>query len=142
MENNFTRTIREWLIDELANYKGLNIEMYEEDIASTITERINYDGSVNCSSYEAKKFICDNFAEFGELLDFYNNEFEIILNPFSEPEKAEVIAYIEGVECLLNSLECLKKAKEQSEDQPIILTNDLIKKMISELEVNDYCIKW
>ena len=142
MENNFTSTIKEWLIDELANYKDQDLEVYTSDLAYKITEDINNTGSVCCSRYHAKEFIKNNFEAFGGLVEYCKNNFEMTLNPFSEPEKAEVIAYIEGVTVLLNDLECLQEADNTSEFQTIILNNELIDKMIQELKENNFNIEF
>ena len=55
-----------------------------------------------------------------------------------EPEKAEVIAYIEGVNYLLNNLETLQKEIDKSEYDQIVLTDDLIDNVINELKNNDF----
>ena len=142
MENNFTNTIKNWLIDELEDCKGWEREIYLEDLAYTITETINVDGSVHCSTYQAKEFIEENFDEFGDLVEYCKNNFDEVLNPFLEPEKAEVIAYIEGVRSLLNDLDSLKEATEKSEYQQIILSDELIDKMIQKLKENEFTIEF
>lgn len=45
----------------------------------------------------------------GEAIDYYNNNFDIQINPFNEPEKAEVLLYIACVENLLNQCEIINK---------------------------------
>ena len=137
MENNFTNTIKNWLIAEIENYKDTNLKTHKYDVASIITETIHVDGSVNCSKYLAIEFIKENFEEFGELVEYHKREFGGDLNPFNEPETAEVIAYICGVEILLNELKCLQKFAEE-----IILTNDLIKEIVEELEQNHFVINF
>ena len=136
--NTFTTTIKNWLIDELEERKGQNMEVYPEDLAYILTDYINTNGSVNFSAWEASQFIKDNFYTFGDLIEYVKNNYDMDLNPMLEPEKAEVIAYIEGVNYLLNNLETLQKEIDKSEYDQIVLTDDLIDNMINELKNNDF----
>ena len=45
--NTFTTTIKNWLIDELEERKGENMEVYPEDLAYILTDYINTNGSVH-----------------------------------------------------------------------------------------------
>ena len=137
---NFTKIIKDWLIDELEERKGENLEVYPEDLAYILTDYINTNGSVNFSAWEASQFIKDNFYTFGELIEYVKDNYDMDLNPMLEPEKAEVIAYIEGVNYLLNNLETLQKEIDKSEYEQIVLTDELIDEMIKELEASDYDI--
>lgn len=134
MENNFTITIKEFIIEQLENLKGENLQIYISDLDCKLTEEINVNGSVHCSTYKAKEFIKENFEDFGYLVKLAQEEYETVLNPFLEPEKAEVWAYIEGTRILLNDLEALQEIEENK----IILTDELIDKIIEELENNKY----
>lgn len=140
MENNFTSTIKEFLIDELEERKGCNTQVYISDLAYNLTEYININGSVHCSTYKAIEFIKENFEDFGNLIEFAKNEFEILLNPFLEAEEVEVFAYIEGVRYLLNELKTYQELEENN--QEIILTDEIIDKLIKELEENEFEIEF
>lgn len=137
---NFTKIIKDWLIDELEERKGENLEVYPEDLAYILTDYINTNGSVHYSAWKASQFIKDNFYTFGELIEYVKDNYDMDLNPMLEPEKAEVIAYIEGVNYLLNNLETLQKEIDKSEYEQIVLTDELIDEMIKELEASDYDI--
>lgn len=139
--NTFTTIIKNWLIDELEERKGQNMEVCPEDLGYELTEGINVNGSVHCSAWEASKFIKENFYMFGDLVEYVKDNYAEYLNPMLEPEKAEVIAYIEGVNYLLNNLETLQKEIDKSEynqNIQIVLTDDLIDNMINELKNNDF----
>ncbi len=141
MENNFTKTIKDFLINELEEKKDYLEEsesVYISDLAFELTEMININGSVHCSRYAAIEFIKENWDDFENLVDYYEEIFGETLNPFSNPERAEVIAYIEGVNYLLGELICLKKY----EDGEIKLTETLINEMIKELEENRFEIEF
>lgn len=134
--NTFTTTIKNWLIDELEEYKGVNPEVYPKDLAYILTDYINTNGSVHYSAWEASQFIKDNFYTFGDLIEYVKNNYDMDLNPMLEPEKAEVIAYIEGVNYLLNNLETLQKEIDKSEYNQIVLSDAIIDGMIEELKTS------
>lgn len=141
----FTTTIKEWLIEELGNYIGCEQEFYTDanEFAQKVTEGINCDGSVHCNRNLAIEFICDNFYKFGELLEYYQANFgELQDNPFSQPEKWEVIAYIYGVEQLLNNCDALVEAIDNSEEDHFILTDELIISLINNLNENNSDIEF
>lgn len=137
---NFTKIIKDWLIDELEEYKGGNPEVYPEDLAYILTDYINKKGSVHYSAGEALEFIKENFYMFCDLVEYVKDNYDKYLNPMLEPKKAEVIAYIEGVEQLLNSVKAIEKAAEESEYEQIVLTDELIDEIIKELKSSNYDI--
>lgn len=134
MENNFTSTIKEFVIDQLESWKGGNLQVYIPDLDYELTEEINIKGSVHYSAYKAKEFIKENFEIFSDLIELTYNEYGTVVNPFLEPEQAEVWAYIEGTKFLLSRLEVLQEIGENE----ITLTDELIDKIIEELESKEF----
>lgn len=134
MENNFTNTIKEFIIDQLENWKGVNLQVYTPDLGCILTEEIKVNSSVHGSAYKAKEFIKENFEVIGDLIELTQNEYATTLNPFLEPEKVEVWAYVEGTEFLLSQLEVLQEMGENE----ITLTDELIDKIIEELESKEF----
>lgn len=134
--NTFTTTIKNWLIDELEERKGQNMEVCPEDLGYELTEEINANGSVHCSAWKASEFIKENFYMFGDLVEYVKDNYAEYLNPMLEPEKAEVLAYIEGVNYLLNNLETLQKEIDKSEYDQIVLSDAIIDGMIEELKTS------
>lgn len=47
----------------------------------------NANGSVLCNTYQTKEFIKENFELFGDLVQYCKDNWDMTLNPFSEPEK-------------------------------------------------------
>lgn len=138
MENNFTSTIKNFVIDQLENRKGENLRVYISDLDYKLTEEINVNGSVHCSTYKAEQFIKGNFEEFGYLVKLAQEEYGTILNPFLEPDKAEVWAYIEGTRILLGESEVLQEIEEENNYDEIVLTDELIDKIIEELQSKEF----
>lgn len=99
--------IKSFIIENLEGYEGQQVNIC--DLAYKICEEINVTGSVHCSAYAAAETIKNNYSLMGEVIDYYNNNFDIQINPFNEPEKAEVLLYIACVENLLNQCEIINK---------------------------------
>lgn len=86
--NTFTTKIKNWLIDELEEYKGADMEVYPEDLAYILTDYINTNGSVHYSAWESSEFIKENFYIFGDLVEYVKDNYDVYLNPMIEPEKS------------------------------------------------------
>ena len=130
----FTRDIKDFVIDELPNFVGSEIYADAYEFANEITEGINADGSVTYSTYEAEQWIKECFSEMGDVVKYCDENYDMTLNPFLEPEKAMVIAYIIGAEILLSNNKALTEAFETSEYNEIEFTQELCDKVIEELE--------
>lgn len=128
MKNNeLLKEIKTYLINKLNDYKGCST--YADDLAYLLTECENANGSVYCNTYETKEFIKNNFDLFGDFLEYYENNFGELLNPFKEPEKAHVIFLIESCSQILNLSQYLDdnsgKKIELDEETINILINDI-----------------
>jgi hypothetical protein len=122
MENLLTE-IKNYLCDKLDDYKGTTV--YACDLSITLTEGENANCSVYCNAYETKEMIKANFELFGDFLEYYNNNFGEMLNPFLEPEKTHVVFLIESCSQILS--EC--KYINDKWDKKIELTDNVIKKL-------------
>jgi len=91
------------IISNLSEYAGNSY--YGCDLAYTLFEGDNANGSVFCNTYKTKEYIKANFDLFGEFLEHYNDEFGEYLNPFSQPERVHVIFLLEGVQSILSKCE-------------------------------------
>ena len=119
--NSLTEEIKSYIIDKLTDYKdGL---YYSCDLAYTLTEGENANGSVYCNSWKTKELIKENFDLFGDFLEYYKDNFDTILNPFLEPEKTHVCFLICAVEQMLNGCKLLT----DNWDNKIELTDKNIK---------------
>ena len=93
--------IKNYIIDRLQDYQGCNY--YASDIANYLTESENANGSVYFSTHQTIELIKENFELFGEFLEYYKDNFDVMLNPFTEPEKTHVCFLICAVENILNT---------------------------------------
>ena len=90
----FTTELKETIIDRLNDYK--NTTVYGCDLAYTLFESENTNSSVLCNTYLTKEFIKENFDLFGDLVEYVNDNLDMKLNPFTEPENAHVILMLEA----------------------------------------------
>lgn len=100
---NTIEQIKTDIIDRLNDYKGGNY--YGCDLAYTLFEGENANGSVFCNTYKTKEFIANNFDLFGDFLEYWSNNIGQQLNPFLEPEKCHVIFLLEAAQSILSQCE-------------------------------------
>ena len=123
----FTTELKETIIDRLNDYK--NTTVYGCDLAYTLFERENIDGSVLYNTYLTKEFIKENFDLFGDLVEYVKDNMDYALNPFSEPEKAHVWLLLEASQSILSKIPIIDKFWNDEKE----LTPKLIKQLTKEL---------
>jgi len=127
-EKSIENEIKAYLIDKLNGYKGCTI--YACDLAYTLTEGENANGSVYCNAYKTKELIKNNFDLFGDFVRYYEDELGETLNPLLEPEKTHVCFLIESCSQILQSCKFIN----DNWDNKIELTNKNIKTLIKEIK--------
>lgn len=131
---NFTTQLKETIIERLNDYAYTKI--YPCDLAYSLFESENINGSVLCNTYATKEFIKENFDLIGDLVEYVDNNLDMKLNPFLEPEKAHVILLLESSQNLLSRLKFL----HPNYYEEIELNSEVIEvltKQINKLEIND-----
>lgn len=125
------RDILNDLIDKLYDYEGGCY--YACDLAYTLFECYNIDGSVTYSTYNAKEWIKKHFDELGEVVEEikFNLGSEFVPNIFEEPEKFMVVIYLEVASSLLSQCKFI----DDNWNNEIELTNENIEKIKKELEM-------
>lgn len=130
----FITELKETIIDRLNDYK--NTTVYGCDLAYTLFESENVNGSVLCNTYLTREFIKENFDLFGDLVQYVNDNFDMKLNPSTEPEMAHVILMLEASQSLLSKLDFMLN----NWDNKFKLTDEVIKEItdqLRELNIND-----
>ena len=134
MENEKLKSYKEYvksfIIDRLEDHED-NTFCDGYELANSMTESINIDGSATYSTYKAKQYIKEWFEEVGEFIEDYKANFGEAPhhNPFESPELFHCLMVIVGVEKMLSNLEEADKMQEE-----FTLTSELIKCIIEELE--------
>ena len=127
----FTAELIETIISRLNEYEGT--KNYMCDLSSVLFESENTNGSVLYNTYLTKEFIKENFDLFGYLVEYVQDNMNMVLNPFSEPEKAHVILLLEASQSILSKLPTIDKFWNDEKE----LTPKLIKQLTKELNALD-----
>ena len=123
----FYTDLRNTIIDRLNDYK--NTDVYGSELAYTLFEGENANGSVLCNTYETKEFIKNHFDLFAEFSEYYKDNFGESLDIFAEPEKAHVILLLEAAQMVLSNLNTVDEFWNDSKE----LTQELINSIVEEL---------
>lgn len=98
------KDIIERIIDKLEDYEGT--EVYACDLAYTLFEGENIDGTFTYSTYEAKQWIKKYYDDIGEVweeLQFqFDKEYLMQFNMFDNPEKFMVLIILESANYLIS----------------------------------------
>lgn len=121
--------IIEWLEDS----RDYEPNVYINDLGYMVTDCINCTGSYHCNTYEAIEFIKANWYLMGACVEHYNDEMGMLLNPFKEPEKCEVVLILRLVEQILFSCDFINN----NIDNQMNLMNEDIEQLIKEVKEID-----
>lgn len=127
------KEVAEDLINHLDGYKGATV--YGCDLAFTLFEGYNVDGSVTYSRYKAQEWIKAHFDELGEIVeDMRDNwEYEAGADIFDNPEKFMTSCYLWVASEICGQLDSVNEIWDDETE----LTADLIDKITKELETID-----
>lgn len=82
-------TIRDEIIEKLEDIEEIEDNAY--DLAFQLYEAENYDGTCTYSTYKAMQWIMENFEDLADYVEDYEIEYGECVNPFSNPERFQVI---------------------------------------------------
>lgn len=129
--------LKQWLIEEIKEhlYNYEDCEVYACDLAYTIFEGENIDGSYTYSTYDAKEWIKKYWDDIGEIIEEIKFQLgsESIPNVFDELEKFQVVIVLEGANFILSQSDYINAHWNDR----IKLTKANIKKIIKGLK-NEY----
>lgn len=104
--NTLKAEIMQDILSKLDDYVSSETEIEDNprDVAFTLWETENVDGSITFSAYESKEWIKKHFDDLDEVVEQYKMETGEGLNPFSSPESFQVIITIEVTCDLINEV--------------------------------------
>ena len=123
----FYTDLKNTIIERLNDYKCSDV--YGCDLAYTLFERENKNGSVLCNKCLTKEFIKNHFDLFADISEYYKDNFGESLDIFAEPEKAHVILLLESAQMVLSNLNTVNEFWNDSKE----LTEELINAIVEEL---------
>lgn len=130
--------LKQWLIEEIKEhlYNYEDCEIYACDLAYTIFEGENVNGSYTCNTYQAKEWIKKYWDDIGEIIEEIKFQLgsEYIPNVFDEPEKFQVVIVLEGANFVLSQSDYINTHWNDR----IKLTKANIKKIIKSLKNVNY----
>lgn len=136
MRLSYEEYCKEFIVDRLGDFEGNTFhDCYE--LAQSITQSINIDGSATYSTWEAKEYIKEWWDDCGDFVQDYEDNFgeKPHFNVFDEPEKFHCLMVIVGVENLIQgAIFTVVKENEDQEDFNFELTKELIKQLKEELK--------
>lgn len=92
--NNLEKDVLSMMIDNLYTLEGYDGNV--SDIAFDLFACENASGSITYSAWRATEWIKDHFEDLGDVVEEVQNEGDIKLNPFSNPEafQVQVVLYL------------------------------------------------
>lgn len=120
--------VKEFLLDEIENYE--DFYEYGCDIAYLVTSEINSNGTVEFSTKGTIEKITDNFEEYGSVFEYMQDNFGEVINPFNNPERFDVQAYIIIAGQILSQVPIIQK----NWNEQFILTEEIIKQIQQHIE--------
>lgn len=110
MDADFKSWLEGMISEALDEYKDYPRDVYGSDLAYTLFEGENINGSVTCSSYEAREFIKEHWDAAGDFHEYMKDSFgEVLQNPFDNPEAFQVGMLLEGAQQLLSQCHFIKE---------------------------------
>lgn len=125
----YVEYVKDFIVDNLPEYEGK--EVYACDLAYTITEGINADGSATYSRQKAVDYIKEWFDEAAEVYQYQvENYGQASQNPFENPEAWMVCMIIEGVSAIFSQCTVI----DDNWNNEIELTEEIIKTILEEVQ--------
>ena len=120
--------IKEEIITRLRDLEGESVELY--DLWYKLFENENCNGSFECSSFAAIKWIKHYFEELADIVSDYISNYGKLPNPILEPEKFQLIIILHLAGEMINK--ALYNA-DLVEDETVELTEEILDKIIENL---------
>lgn len=104
--NTLKAEIMQDILNKLDDYVSSETEIEDNprDVAFTLWETENVNGSITCNAWKSKEWIKNHFDDLDEVVEQYQFDTGEALNPFSSPEAFQVIVTIEVTCDLINDV--------------------------------------
>ena len=111
--NALERDVLERMIDALDDMEGR--DGYVSDLAFTLFEAENINGSMTYSTYKAEQWIAEHFHDLADMVEDMAADWDITPNPFSNPEKFMVQVVLYLAEQLVYKSDYLLRGRDEEE---------------------------
>ena len=111
--NNLEKDVLECMIDHLDDLEGR--DGYVSELAFTLFEAENIDGSMTYDTYKAELWIAAHFHDLADVVEDMAADWDITLNPFNNPEAFMVQVVIYIAEQLVYESAYLQRGRDEEE---------------------------
>lgn len=130
---NFNDFCKEYICEHLGELESVNV--YACDLAYTLAEDDNVNGTMTYSRREAFDYLYDWAEDCADYLEYEKMNFGERSNPFENPEAFMVRMVIEGINSILSQCEIIDSNwNDEIELTPEVI--ETIKEQIKDEEVN------
>lgn len=130
--NDLEKDVLSHMIDKLDDLEGH--EGYVSELAFTLFENENINGSMTYSTYKASQWIMENFHDLGDVVEDMAADWDITPNPFSNPEKFMVQVVLYLAEQLVYKSDYLLRGRDEEEIDAITYDAETVALIRSEWE--------
>ena len=111
--NNLEKDVLSRMIDHLDDLEGC--DGYVSELAFTLFEAENINGSMTFSAYKAEQWIAAHFHDLADVVEDMVADWDITPNPFSNPEKFMVQVVLYLAEQLVYTSDYLRRGWDEEE---------------------------
>ena len=111
--NDLEKDVLERMIDHLDDLEGR--DGYVSELAFTLFEGANMDGTLTYNTYEAEHWIAEHFHDLADVVEDMAADWDITPNPFSNPEKFMVQVVLYLAEQLVYTSDYLLRGRDEEE---------------------------
>ena len=111
--NDLEKDVLSRMIDNLDDLEGR--DGYVSDLAFTLFEAENINGSMTYSTYKAEQWIAEHFHDLADVVEDMAADWDITPNPFSNPEKFMVQVVLYLAEQLVYESAYLRRGRDEEE---------------------------
>ena len=122
--NALEQSVMEMMLDNLDTLEGRDGNV--SDMAFTLFEGENIDGTMTYSTYKAAQWIMENFHDLGDVVEDMEDYGIAPDNPFSNPEKFMVQVVLFLAESLVYKSDYLRRGRDEEECDCITYDADTI----------------
>ena len=111
--NDLEKDVLSRMIDKLDDLEGR--DGYVSELAFTLFENENINGSMTYSTYKAEQWIAEHFHDLADVVEDMAADWDITPNPFSNPEKFMVQVVLYLAEQLVYESAYLRRGRDEEE---------------------------
>lgn len=122
--NDLEKDVLSRMIDHLDDLEGR--DGYVSELAFTLFEGENIDGSMTYSTYKAELWIAEHFHDLADVVEDIAADWDITPNPFSNPEKFMVQVVLYLAEQLVYTSDYLLRGRDEEEIDAITYDGETV----------------